>query len=404
MRRSDLVRGDSGAMSTEQDAVDVIVVCRPEDLATEFLSVLDDDPQRPVHAVFAAEGISVPLPTGGAERRLAALKPLVTATAGQTGDRNQMASLMAPFLRQAATVWTHCPADERRDRARVGWLTALVCAGLPVLHAFGVSSHYQIVSELTVPLSVDQVKVKLAFLNEHAAALLDDRTPRRVPTEAIAACERFLRLDAEEANRMHALLHSVEIDASLAVDPWGFHQYGYEQERIRGTAEWVGRHVVPGSGRLIEVGSCEGTLTNLLLNAGHLVLACEPNGRFRSRLLDVVDARAEVTAEPLENLLREPLRTAVAYLLIEMLYCVEELTILDDVPAELLFLAVNAEELRDRVEPWLAGGRTWEAVERVELVAPRVDFVCGDRVYRRKQGSVGILCRRRGRHGVGTSA
>lgn len=391
-------------MSTDQDAQHVIVVSRSEDLATEFLSVLDSDPHRPLHAVVAAEGISVRLPPGGAERRLAALKPLIAATSpAEPVDRGRLASLLAPALPEAVTVWTHFPADERRDRARVGWLAALACAGLPVRHAVGVSSHYQIVSDLTVSLSAQQVRTKLAFLNEHAAALLGDLTPRRVPTEAIAACERFLRMHADEANLMYALLHSVEDDASLAVDPWGFRQYGYEQERLRGTAAWVGRHVAAGSGLLVEVGSCEGALTTLLLDAGHRVLACEPNGRFRARLADAVSARAEVSAEPFEDLVHQP-RRAAAYLLVEMLYYVEDLSIIDDLRVELLFLAVNHEELRDRVEPWLACARMWEEVERVELVTPRIDFVCRDRVYRRKQGSVGVLCRRRGVQRVDANA
>lgn len=378
--------------------MNVVVACYPEDLATEFLSVLDSSPSEPLRAVFAADGIVVRLPPGGAAARLTAVAPHVDITTRPDGliDRSRLASLLGAFLDQGAAVWTHCPADERRDRATVGWLTALASSGSEVLHAVGVSSHYQLLSDVTVPLSADQTRLKLDFLCNNASALIrDDLAPRHIPTEAVAACERFVRLIPAEAGRLHALLHSMDDDASLMDDPWGFRHSRYERERLHRTADWVSYHVTPG-GLLVEVGSCEGALTVQLLEAGHQVMACEPNDRFRNRLTAAVKQRAEIAACSLEDLVHVRAVPAVAYLLIEMLYYVDDLSIMDNLPSSLLFLAVNTVEMRERVDPWLAASPAWEFLERVELVAPRIDFVCGNRVYRRKEGCVGVLCRRVG--------
>lgn len=374
----------------------VIVACYPEDLATEFLSVLDSSPSEPLQVVLAAQGSAVQLPPGGAAARLAAVARHMDATTqpDRPIDRSRLASLLSTLLHQSTAVWTHCPADERRDRATVGWLTALARSGSAVLHAVGVSSHYQLLSDVTVPLSTDQIRLKLDFLYDHASALVrDDLAPRHIPTEAVASCERFVSLTAAEADHLHALLHSMDDDASLIADPWNFRHSRYECERLRRTAEWVSRHITPG-GLLVEVGSCEGALTGRLLAAGHQVLACEPNDRFRARLTEAVQQRADIAAYSLEDLVHVRAVRATAYLLIEMLYYVDDLSIMDNVPSTLLFLAVNGEEQRQRVDPWLAASPAWELLERVELVAPCIDFVCGDRAYRRKEGCIGVLCRR----------
>lgn len=378
--------------------MNVVVACYPEDLATEFLSVLDSSPHEPLQAVFAAGGTAVPLPAGGAAARLAALEPHVAATiqADVPVERSRLASLLRAYLGEDTTVWTHCPADERADRATVGWLTALASTGSGVLHAVGMSPHYQFLSDVTVPLTVEQARLKLDFLHQHAAALVCDEGSRRyIPTGAAAACERFVRLSPAEANRMYALLHGMSDDASLSADPWDFWHSPYERERLERTTAWIGRHVVPGA-LLVEAGSCEGALTVQLLEAGYRVVACEPNGRFRERLTDTVNQDAEVTAYSLEDLARERAVPAAAYLLIEMLYYVDDLSIVDNLPSSLAFLAVNSDEERQRVGPWLAASPAWELLERVELVAAQIDFVCGNRVYHRKEGCVGLLCRRVG--------
>lgn len=382
-------------MTSESRCLDVIVVCRPEDVATEFLSVLDRDTQAPVQVVIAAEGSVAPLAPGRARDRLAALATCVRAATHQVSHLEasaDVAGLVGPLLDGGATVWTHCPADERRDRARVGWLTALACQGRTVLYAVGVSSHFQFVTDVTVQLSADQVELKLQYLHDHAAAQVRAWT---VATESVAACERFFTLPASAATHLYALLHSVEEEASLAVDPWCFRASHYERERLRRTAAWVSRHVAPGSGRVVEVGSCEGALTELLLASGHTLVASEPNGRFHQRMREAVTGRADVTADSLEELARKRQLSAAAYLLIEMLYYVDDLSVIDALPTNVVMLAVNSEELRERVDPWLAAGQEWDVADTCELVAPRVDFVCGRVAYRRKQGSVGLLCLRR---------
>lgn len=377
--------------------MNVVVASYPEDLATEFLSVLDREPADTLPAVLVSDGVVVSLPAGGARSRLTALAPYVDA-AGESGpliEESRLASLLRDAIPDGRKVWTHCPADERRDRARIGWLTARVHASGPVLHSVGVSSHYQFLSDVATQLTVEQVRLKLEFLEAHASALVcDNLSPRHIPTAAVPACERFVCLTVAQADRMYALLHSTEDDASLTADPWDFRNSEYECERLRQTAEWVGRRVAPESGLLVEIGACEGALTARLLDAGYCLIACEPNERFRTRLADVAKHRAKVRPDSLEGLLQRVPVPARAYLLIEMLYYLGDLSILNDVPSDLLFLTCSAEELRQRVDPWLAASTTWQPVELVQLVAPRVDFVCADRVYRRKDGSVGLLCSR----------
>jgi len=377
--------------------VNVVVACRPEDLATEFLSVLDTVPDEPLLAVLAGRSDVLPLPRGGAADRLGAVAlHLAAPTSGLPPRRaGELPALLCDAVPAYSTVWTHCPADERPDRAEVGWLTGITTVGRRVFHSVGVSSHYQFLSDVTVPLTVEQVEVKFDFLRRHAAEVSGEgHLGRPIRTEDVAACERFVLLTGGEADQLYSLLHSLDEAASVATDPWDFRHSPYEVERLTRTAQWIDRHVTSG-GLLVEIGSCEGALTTVLLNAGHHVLAAEPNDRFRRRLQDAIVGRAAVVPHTVEDLLRYRSVPAAAYLLIEMLYYVQSLSVLDDVPADLLFVAVNGDEMRDRVEPWLIVSAAWEPVEQVELVAPRLDFVCGNRAYRRKDGSVGVLCRRR---------
>lgn len=377
--------------------MNVVVACYPEDVATEFLSVLDNSPDEPLLVVLAVAGATLALPRGSAAARLAELEPHVDALTPATAmvDAPRLASALRAAVDSGTVVWTHAPADVRGDRARVGWLTALSCTGSRVLHAIGMSVHYQFMSDVAVPLSISQVGLKLAFLATCASGLVsDERSPRHIGTEAVAACERFVRLSPAEADRIYALLHSMDDESSVTRDPWDFRCSEYERERLAQTARWVRRHVAPG-GLLVEAGSCEGALTVRLLEDGHRIIASEPNHRFRERLVAAVQERAEVMACSLEQFADGGAVPAAAYLLIEMLYYVADLSILERLPTDLLFLAVNDEEMRARLQPWLAASSGWEFVERVELVTARIDFVCADRAYRRKEGSVGMLCARR---------
>lgn len=70
---------------------------------------------------------------------------------------------------------------------------------------------------------------------------------RPIRTEDVAACERFVRLTAGEADRLHSLLHSLGDAASVAADPWDSRNSPYEAERFTQTVRWISRHVTPGS-------------------------------------------------------------------------------------------------------------------------------------------------------------
>lgn len=363
--------------------MDVVVAAHPEDLVAEFLSVLDRDLTQPLQVVTATSNAAATIPAGSVGRRHDALRRLVAGTAHSTGPIHpaRLAALLNDLPTAEATVWTHCPADERADRARVGWLTAQECSPESVLHSVGASLKYQFRCEVNQPLSTEQIHLKL---NVPGIA--------KLPTEAVAACERFTRLTAEEASGLYALRHSLDVDASVVSDPWDFAHSPYEADRLRNTSTWISRHIPPGSGTLVEIGSCEGALTTQLLDTGHDVVANEPDERFRSRLETALNGRANITTAPLEALVLDA--PAAAYLLIEMIYYLDDLSVLDGLPADLMLIGVAPDYFSRRVEPWLTASQVWELVEHVELTPARVEFVCGDRVYQRKAGSTGVLCRR----------
>ncbi|WP_030671772.1 hypothetical protein [Streptomyces rimosus] len=395
--------------------IEIVVVLRVEDAVLDFLSVLTDpDPGGgPAAVVLADRGDILPLPAGlPPAERLALLTPYVRSAEDDAASPGPDA--LADLVRRAADghsarVWTHSPADNRRSRGRVGRDTAVACAGLadaagqagstPVLtvrHAVGYSPFLQFVSDLDRPLGRAQVAAKLDFVNSAAAGLLDTPSPQfMVQTPRIPAAERFFAAGPDERERLFALLASLDDEAAAVVDPWEFATSPYEARRLDATAAWVRRHCAPGGPPLVEVGACEGALTSRLAADGFSVYATEPNPHFRSRLTAAQTGATAVRigAEDLAELAKGG-PAGAAYLLIEMLYYGQDPALLDDLPTDLLFLALEPEALETRLRPWLAASAVWRTVEETRLVAPRVETVCGGRAYLSKRGSVGLVLRR----------
>ncbi|EGX57689.1 hypothetical protein SZN_21586 [Streptomyces zinciresistens K42] len=102
------------------------------------------------------------------------------------------------------------------------------------------------------------------------------------------------------------------------------------------------------------------------------------------------------TAETVEELAENRHPSADAYLLAEILYYLEDLSVINALPTDLLPVTAPPESVEATVLPWFAGpGRDdWTLTGRRTLVAPRMDFLVDGIAYQRKRGSVGLVYRR----------
>ncbi|CAM5266958.1 Class I SAM-dependent methyltransferase OS=Streptomyces cyaneofuscatus OX=66883 GN=G3I52_30205 PE=4 SV=1 [Streptomyces cyaneofuscatus] len=394
--------------------IDIVAVLRAEDAVLDFLSVLTapeprhrQDGGHEVHEVHVllgdtAEHLVLPAGLPPTERLAAVARHIrpVDESAASPGTE-ALAGLIEAAARGAeARLWTHSPADTRRSRGRLGRDAAAAVApgGPPVLHAVGHSPYLQFISDLDRSLDRAGVEAKLAFVNRHCGHLLrTDSAEYVIQTGRVHATERFFEAGpAEERERLFALLASLDEDAATVPDPWEFATSAYEAERLDRTVAWIAEHCPPGSGPLIEVGACEGALTTRLAEKGFTVHATEPNPAFRRRLTDAVGDTARVHPASLEELAARPELPGAAYLLIEMLYYGQDLALLDRLPADLVFVALEPETLATRLTPWLESAPHWEKAGETPLVAPALETVCGGRAYLSKRGSIGVLLRRTG--------
>ncbi|QHZ00266.1 hypothetical protein SSPS47_34770 [Streptomyces sp. S4.7] len=378
--------------------IDIVVVLRAEDAVLDFLSVLTDGEAA---LVLADHGrtLTFPAAQGPAERlaRIAGHVRPADDRAGTCGPASLAELVREVAGDREARVWTHSPADNRRSRGRVGRDTAAGCADRDVRHAVGYSPCLQVVSDFDRSPDRELIAGKLDFVNRACEHLLTAPSPEYVvQTPRIPATERFFHAEAEERERLFALLASLDDEAASIADPWEFGSSAYEKDRLDATAAWVLGHRDATGESLVEVGACEGALTHRLVAAGCAVHATEPNPLFRTRLEKAVGGTetVRVSAEELADLAEEGHARAGAHLLIEMLYYGQDLGLLDRLPTDHLFVALEPDAMDSRVRPWLAASATWREVESVHLVPPRVEAVCAGRAYLIKRGSDGLLLRR----------
>ncbi|MFI6638657.1 hypothetical protein [Streptomyces sp. NPDC050504] len=389
--------------------IDLVVVLRAEDAVLDFLSVLasptSPGSERPTetHVLLCDTGERLVLPPGAdpAERLgLLARHVRPADDSAASPGVTRLTDWLGDAVRdRTARIWTHSPADNRRSRGRTG-LDAAEAAdalGLPVLHAVGYSPFLQFISDRDHPLDRTSVAAKLNFTNQSCAHLLDSESPdHMLYTGRVPATERFFASGADERLRLYALLASLDDEAAAVPDPWEFASSPYESERLDTTTAWIAHWCEPDAGPLVEVGACEGALTGRLADKGFRVEATEPNPAFRRRLVErVAHERLTVHNDDLEAL-AVPARQLAgsAYLLIEMLYYGQDLALLDSLPTDLVFVALEPEALDTRLRPWLAETQRWRQADETVLVEPALETVCGGRAYLRKRGSTGILLRR----------
>ncbi|MFF3438980.1 hypothetical protein [Streptosporangium sp. NPDC002721] len=387
----------------------VIAVLHAEDVALEFVSVLRDHADQDVLVVVGQARTGVTLPAGLSLReRLELLGPLVEP-GGNTAELPVPAEVAALIGEAPAPgeIWTHSPADHRIRRARFGWIVSRAVSPFPssssslslpaVTCSVGDNPFLQTIPATATAITGAEAEAKIDFINRRAGELLRSRVADRlVTTDRVPAVERFFTASAAQANRLYALISSLGDDAAVADDPWEFGRSAYEAARLDATAAWTTRWCSPQDGPIVEVGACQGELTRRLAGKGYRVQATEPNAGFRARLAERAEPGVEVLPDSLEDLAGDGERQAAAYLLVEMLYYDQDLTLLDRLPTDLVLVALETGQLNERVWPWLREQSTWRVAERVELAPPTLESVCDGLAYLRKRGSRGLVLARAG--------
>jgi hypothetical protein len=183
--------------------------------------------------------------------------------------------------------------------------------------------------------------------------------------------------------------HTMATGTPAVLDPVEVAASPYEQERLDATVAWLRRHLDPAAGQVIEVGAHEGALTQRLLADGYSVEATEPNEHFLERLRSNVSGDVRIHPHSFEDLATTARLTGSAYLLIEVLYYGQDLSLLERFPTDHLFVAMEAGELARQAWP-----TAWSVEEELELAPPRLEDLGGGALLR-KRGSRGVLLRRR---------
>ncbi|RBL83179.1 Nodulation protein S, partial [Streptomyces cavourensis] len=116
---------------------------------------------------------------------------------------------------------------------------------------------------------------------------------------------------------------------------------------------------------------------------------------FRRRLSGRLGTTG-LTADTLEELASKRHFPADAYLLAEIFYYIDDISVVDGLPTDLLLITSSPEFIESSLLPWFSGpGKgKWRLTGRRTLVPPRMDFLVEGVAYQRKRGSVGLVCRR----------
>jgi hypothetical protein len=369
----------------------IVIVWHAEDAVLEMLSVIERSAQIDVIVVSRRETIS----HFAGEPLAARLDRLAPRPATARFADGELRAWLAEVSAGDAEIWTHSPADSRPTHAKVGWLLATLCPER-VRHAVGQNRFLELVPDRTATLSGADIATKIDFVNRRCAGLLAESAgARQIQTHAVAVVERFLRVDRLAADRLFGLASSAEDAAAVAVDPWDFATSDYEAERLDATVGWIGDWCRPGGHTLVEVGACEGALTTRLADKGHRIVATEPNPVFRARLTGALAGRdIPVGEESLADLTHASISAPAAVLLIEMLYYGQDLDLLNALPADMVFLATDPDQMNGQIKPWLARTPGWQVLDERALCRPRIEFVGAGRGFIRKRGSIGLLCHR----------
>ncbi|MBD0708723.1 MULTISPECIES: SAM-dependent methyltransferase [unclassified Streptomyces] len=292
--------------------------------------------------------------------------------------------------------WAHNPADWRAPQARSGLLAARAADGRPIRHAVGHAGHSQFVVDRAHPLDGRQLNAKLDALNSLPPHLLaGDGEEQRVTTATVASCERFFGITPRQAEHLYYLLYAPLGEVRVPADPWGLDTSAYERDRLDATRDWV-RETLGGTGfTVVEPGACEGALTAPLRATGLTVIPTEPHDEFRRRLSRRLDG-ADIPPDTVEELAEKHRFPADAYLLAEILYYLDDISVVHGLPTDLLLLTSSPEFIESSVRPWFSGpgGDEWRLTGERTLVAPRMDFLVPGVAYQRKRGSVGLVYRR----------
>ena len=382
---------------------ELVIVAHPDDELLEFSSIL-----------FSREGVRpwLIVCTGGTSDRCGHLKHLSDSSllpkvviGSQSSnfdvplDPSALERLFSdnspPNLQR---VWTHNPADDHHHHCTVASVVSRCFGEIPIFYAHGVArDEYQFVSDVCNPLSASEIQAKLLALNTYYADQLKYHTRWLSPgfdTRSVKSTEEFVQLSHEDVRCLYALRHSLDDSAASDEDPWRFTTSAYELDRINATARWIRAWIEPDVDSVVEVGACEGALTKTLLRLGlSIKAAVEPNQTFRDRLTNVLEnSSIRIIGCGLGDLAKSRELPATCYLLCEMLYYIgDELGILDNLPTDVLMLAADDDFLTNTVGPWLRAGSQWRIVDDTLLVQPRLEFCVAEKVYRRKQGSRGLV-------------
>ncbi|MFD7982309.1 class I SAM-dependent methyltransferase [Kitasatospora indigofera] len=370
----------------------IVFAFQVTDVAAEFLSVLDraDEPAEVV--LTGQEWRHVVLPAAGADTRIRHLAEIAAGPA--TGPAWSPERIGPGDLH-----WAHNPADWRREQARSGLAAALAAGSAgPVRHSLGHAGHSQFLIDAAHPLTERQLRTKLDLLGAFGSGALPSvDAGRNHVTQSAPSCESFLLLGRERAEHLYYLMYSPDPLVDVPHDPWDFARSSYEKERMSATRDWV-RAALPQPGAsVVEAGACEGALSELLCDAGLTVTATEPADDFRKRAADRLAGRATVTAHTVEELAGAARTPADAYLLAEVLYYLDDPSVVESLATDLLLVTAPREILEAKLRPYFAGSGAacWSVESEQELLDARLDFLVDGLMYQRKRGSVGLVCRRR---------
>lgn len=211
-------------------------------------------------------------------------------------------------------------------------------------------------------------------------------------TQSIFSIERFVKLSHIEVQQLYKLRLNLE-DKNSYRESFSDCYYPFEEKKLIAIQEWIKQWIHPQAHSLVEIESGDGTLTDQLCKAGyHKLIACEPNDSLRKKLEKKVKSKIQnIVDNTLLSLAKSPLYSADFYLLIDSHLHKDDLAILDRLPTDCLLISFEDEYFYTTFEMWLKTNSNWRIVEEKTLISAEIDFCVGEKVFRRRPGSKGIV-------------